>query len=44
MHVKAIDPITLQETNTTVVKNKNFGQTNQRNSPRNIQLGFRLTF
>jgi len=44
MHVKAIDPATGQETNTTVIPNKNFGNTNVRTAPRNIELGFRLSF
>jgi outer membrane receptor protein involved in Fe transport len=44
MHIKALDITTGLETNTTVTKNKNFGNTNVRTSPRNIQLGFRLTF
>jgi len=43
-HIKAIDQVTGQETDTTVTKYKNFGNTNVRQSPRNIQLGFRLTF
>lgn len=43
-HVKAIDPLTAQETNTTVTKNKNFGKLNQRQAPRFVRLGFRLTF
>jgi hypothetical protein len=44
MHIKALDPVTGQETNTTVTKNKNFGNTNARTSPRTVRLGFRLTF
>jgi hypothetical protein len=51
-HIKAIDPATGMETNTTPVKNKNFGQTGANTSqivgvqqaPRTVQLGFRLTF
>jgi outer membrane receptor protein involved in Fe transport len=43
-HLKQVDIVTGQEQNTTVTKNKNFGKLNVRESPRNIQLGFRLTF
>ncbi|MDQ3364573.1 MAG: TonB-dependent receptor [Myxococcota bacterium] len=43
-HVKASDPGTGLETNTTVLPNKNFGQLNARQSPRLVQLGMRLTF
>ncbi len=44
MHVKAIDLNTGTEGNTTVLPNKNFGKTNVRTAPRQIRLGFRLTF
>ena len=43
-HIKGIDPLTLQDTNTTVVKNKNFRNVNVRTAPRQVRLGFRLTF
>jgi hypothetical protein len=43
-HVKQIDFATGQELNTTVKKFGNFGNTTRRVSPRNVQLGFRLTF
>ena len=51
-HLKTIDPATGMETNTTPVKNKNFGHTGANTSqivgiqqqPRAVQLGFRLTF
>ncbi len=43
-HIKQIDPVTGQEINTTVTKNRNFGNLSTRGIPRNIQLGFRLTF
>jgi len=43
-HVKAIDSATGQEGNTTIEPKKNFGNTVVRTSPRNVQLGFRLTF
>jgi hypothetical protein len=44
MHVKSIDASTTLETNTTVTPNKNYGNTNVRTSPRQVRLGFRLTF
>jgi outer membrane receptor protein involved in Fe transport len=43
-HIKALNLATGQETDTTVTKNRNFGNTNVRSAPRNVQLGFRLTF
>ncbi|HWO25489.1 MAG TPA: TonB-dependent receptor [Kofleriaceae bacterium] len=43
-HVKAIDPISGLETASTVTPNKNFNNLSSRQSPRSIQLGFRLTF
>jgi hypothetical protein len=43
-HVKQIDFATGQELNTTVKKVGNFGNTTKRVSPRNVQIGFRLTF
>jgi hypothetical protein len=43
-HIKVIDPLTLQETDTTVTKNKNFRNINNRVAPRQVRLGFRLTF
>ncbi len=51
-HVKTLDPITGQEVNASPVKNKNFGNTGSNNaqignviqSPRTVQLGFRVTF
>jgi hypothetical protein len=43
-HIKRLDPVTGTEVNQTVEKNKNFGNTAVRNAPRNVQLGFRLTF
>jgi hypothetical protein len=44
MHVKAIDSGTGQELNQTIVKKRNFGNTTVRTTPRNVQIGFRLTF
>jgi hypothetical protein len=52
MHVKAIDPVSGQELNTTPIKNKNYGQTGSntgeitrvQQTPRTVQIGFRLTF
>ncbi len=43
-HVKSIDVGTGQEQNATVQKLGNFGNTYTRFAPRNVQLGFRLTF
>jgi hypothetical protein len=43
-HVKQIDFATGQELNATIKKNGNFGNTTERLAPRNVQLGFRLTF
>jgi hypothetical protein len=43
-HVKSIDFATGQELNTTIKKVGNFGNTTKRISPRNVQIGFRLTF
>jgi outer membrane receptor protein involved in Fe transport len=43
-HLKAIDLATGQELNQTVFKNRNFAQPLVRTAPRNVQLGFRLTF
>ncbi|HEU0032442.1 MAG TPA: carboxypeptidase regulatory-like domain-containing protein [Kofleriaceae bacterium] len=43
-HVKQLDPGSAQEINTTVTPNKNFGKLNARQSPRSVQLGFRVTF
>jgi outer membrane receptor protein involved in Fe transport len=43
-HIKTIDPISGLETATTVEPNKNFNNLSARQSPRSIQLGFRLTF
>jgi hypothetical protein len=43
-HLKAIDIATGQELNQTVFKNRNFAQPLVRTAPRNVQLGFRLTF
>jgi hypothetical protein len=43
-HVKVIDVATGQELNQTITPKKNFGNTTVRTSPRNIQIGFRLTF
>ena len=44
MHVKSIDPATLQEQATTVLPNKNYGKLNVRSAPRQVRLGVRLTF
>jgi hypothetical protein len=44
MHVKALDPATGVETDTTVTPSKNFAHTTQRSAPRAFRLGFRLTF
>ncbi len=43
-HVKILDPNTTQESNSTPFKNQNFGKLNARQSPRSVQLGFRVTF
>ena len=43
-HLKALDLGTGTDGQTTVTPNKNFNQLNARQSPRSIQLGFRLTF
>nr|MBA3465581.1 hypothetical protein [Deltaproteobacteria bacterium] len=49
-HVKTLDELTGQEINTSPVKNKNFGNTGSSSggaslqSPRSMQLGFRVTF
>jgi hypothetical protein len=43
-HVKSIDIATGQEQNATVQKLGNFSNTDKRYTPRNVQLGFRLTF
>jgi hypothetical protein len=43
-HVKALDPASGAETNTTVFRNQNFGKLNARQAPRSVQLGFRVTF
>ncbi len=43
-HLKAIDPGTGADSATTVTPNKNFNNLDSRQSPRSIQLGFRLTF
>ena len=43
-HLKTIDPATQLEVNETASPNKNFNRLESRQSPRNIQLGFRLTF
>ena len=43
-HVKAIDVATGSELNQTITPKKNFGNTTVRTAPRNVQIGFRLTF
>jgi len=51
-HLKVIDPVTGLETNTTPIKNQNYGQTGGntgeivrvQQTPRTVQLGFRVTF
>lgn len=43
-HVKVIDIATGQELNRTITPKKNFGNATVRTTPRNFQLGFRLTF
>jgi outer membrane receptor protein involved in Fe transport len=43
-HLKTIDPATQLEANETATPNKNFSKLESRQIPRNIQLGFRLTF
>jgi len=43
-HLKQINPTSFLEDNETVFANKNFGRLETRQTPRNIQLGFRLTF
>ena len=53
-HIKTLDPDTGQELNVSPLKNKNFQHTGANNSvvagggvqqsPRQVQLGFRLTF
>ena len=43
-HVKKLDENSSQEINTTVTPNKNFNKLNARQSPRSVQLGFRVTF
>ena len=43
-HLKTIDPASQLEVNETATPNKNFSKLESRQGPRNIQLGFRLTF
>jgi len=43
-HVKTIDDSSAAEVNRTVLPNKNFDKLNARQSPRSVQLGFRITF
>ena len=43
-HLKTIDPASGLEVNETATPNKNFDKLETRQSPRNVQLGFRLTF
>ena len=43
-HSKTIDPVSGLETATTVTPNKNFNNLNARQTPRSVQLGFRVTF
>jgi hypothetical protein len=43
-HLKTIDAASGLEVNETAAPNKNFDKLESRQSPRNVQLGFRLTF
>jgi hypothetical protein len=43
-HIKKIDPGSSLEVNEGVAVNKNYGKLDVRQAPRNVQLGFRLTF
>ncbi len=43
-HVRQLSTDTNNDTNIGLARNKNFGNITARQSPRNIQLGFRLTF